>query len=49
MNSGSSIIWQKYPRFPFPQAVEEIRTALVRHNTECDGDKLKEAVESFLS
>ena len=34
---------------PVPQAVEEIRTAPVRHSTECDGDKMKEAVESFLS
>ncbi len=31
-----------------PQAVEEIRTAPVRHRSECDGDKLKEAVEGFL-
>ncbi|ADL03100.1 threonine synthase [Lacrimispora saccharolytica] len=36
-------------RVPVPQAVEEIRTAPVRHNTECDVDKLKEAVEGFLS
>ncbi|WP_077609876.1 threonine synthase [Clostridium sp. Marseille-P2415] len=32
-----------------PQAVEEIRTAPVRHNTECDADKMKEAVLNFLS
>lgn len=31
-----------------PQAVEEIRTAPVRHNTECDADKMKEAVAEFL-
>ena len=32
-----------------PQAVEEIRTADLRHNTECDADKMKEAVVAFLS
>ncbi|MEY8354739.1 threonine synthase [Lachnospiraceae bacterium 54-53] len=31
-----------------PQAVEEIRTAPVRHHTECDADKMKEAVTAFL-
>lgn len=31
-----------------PQAVEEIRTAPVRHNTECDADQMKEAVINFL-
>ncbi len=32
-----------------PEAVEEIRTAPVRHNTECDADKMKGAVVDFLS
>ena len=32
-----------------PQAVEEIRTAPVLHQTECDRDKMKEAVMSFLA
>lgn len=32
-----------------PQAVEEIRTAIVRHHTECDADKMKEAVLDFLN
>lgn len=31
-----------------PSAVEEIRTASVRHNTECDIDKMKETAVSFL-
>lgn len=31
-----------------PQAVEEIRTAPVLHQTECDADKMKEAVLGFL-
>lgn len=33
---------------PIPQAVEEIRTAPVRHNTECDADQMKETVLRFL-
>ena len=32
-----------------PQAVEEIRTAPVRHNTECHADQMKEAVINFLN
>ncbi|EXG84840.1 L-threonine synthase [Clostridium sp. ASBs410] len=36
-------------KVPVPQAVEEIRTAPVRHDTVCDADKMKEAVVSFLS
>lgn len=32
-----------------PQAVEEIRTAPVRHHSECAADRMKEAVEDFLS
>lgn len=32
-----------------PQAVEEIRTASVRHNTECDVDEMAAAVLSFLN
>jgi threonine synthase len=31
-----------------PQAVEEIRTAVVRHTTVCDADQMKEAVLNFL-
>ncbi|MFT4104944.1 MAG: threonine synthase [Lacrimispora sp.] len=31
-----------------PQAVEEIRTAPVCHNTECSADQMKETVEKFL-
>ena len=33
---------------PVPKAVEEIRTAAVRHKTVCSADKMKEAVENFL-
>ena len=33
---------------PIPQAVEEIRTAPVCHNTECHADQMKETVENFL-
>lgn len=32
-----------------PQAVEEIRTAEVRHTTVCDADQMKEAVLGFLN
>jgi threonine synthase len=31
-----------------PQAVEEIRCAPVRHSTECDSNKMKEAIIGFL-
>ena len=32
-----------------PQAIEEIRSAGIRHRLECDADKMKEAVEHILS
>lgn len=34
---------------PFPQAVEEIRTAPIRHHRECEKDGMKACVESILS
>lgn len=33
---------------PVPQAVEEIRTAPVRHNLECDVDRMKDTVKGIL-
>ncbi|MEY8338708.1 threonine synthase [Lachnospiraceae bacterium 62-35] len=33
---------------PIPQAVEEIRLAVYRHDKECDADKMKEIVSSLL-
>ena len=34
---------------PIPQAVEEIRTAPIRHNLECGKDEMKELVGSLLA
>ena len=31
-----------------PNAIEEIRTAPVLHDTQCDVDKMKDTVKSFL-
>ena len=33
---------------PVPQAVEEIRSAPVRHNLECDVDRMKDTVKGIL-
>ena len=33
---------------PVPQAVEEIRTAPIRHNLECDVDRMKDTVKGIL-
>lgn len=33
---------------PVPGAVEEIRSALIRHNTECDADQMKAKVKAIL-
>ena len=32
----------------FPQAIEEIRTAPILHDTQCDVDKMKDTVKRFL-
>ena len=33
---------------PVPKAVEELRSAVIRHNTECDVDKMGETVKNIL-
>ena len=32
-----------------PGAIQEIRNAQIRHNRECDADKMKETVKEILS
>ena len=34
---------------PVPKAVEEIRTAPIRHNLECDVDGMKDMVKGILN
>ena len=33
---------------PIPQAIEDIRSAPILHNTECDVDKMKDVIKDFL-
>ena len=38
----------KIAKVKVPNAIEEIRTAPVLHDTQCDVDKMKDTVKSFL-
>ena len=38
----------KLANVPVPQAIEEIRTAPVVHDKQCDVDKMKDTVKEFL-
>ena len=38
----------KIAKVKVPGAIEEIRTAPILHDTQCDVDKMKDTVKSFL-